>query len=304
MVQIRGDSDDSRDLMVWVRQLVRDSGSMRAQSLNPGACLDLELALAVPAAWSPRDGDWVGEVLRARARSRDATIRERGTAALGLWQRALEQDRDVDAMAGELRGLIPEFQDPKSRPDAPAGLRWLAATLQQVIGRKEPACNEWPDLDEPWLGRVHEAAGELDDFGVADHLRDATKKLFLHMILQPAALYRRHAIETVVTGGMAAPVSRALGLLIRNEPEQAWIRIRAQAALGALQKPNQWVEADLARSALNSYKSLTSPPAGEGVPRTDTNELHTCLFAIGDCFTARQKRETTPGPCASASAPS
>lgn len=32
MVEIRGDSEDARDLMVWVRQLVRNCGAMRAQS--------------------------------------------------------------------------------------------------------------------------------------------------------------------------------------------------------------------------------------------------------------------------------
>ncbi len=291
MVQIRGDSDDRRDLMVWVRQLVRDSGSMRDHSLYPGACLDLELALAVPAAWSPPDGDWVGEALRVRARNPEATIRERGAAALGLWQRALEQDRDVDATARELRELIGELRGPDARPDAAAALGWLAATLDQVISRGEPVCNEWPDLDEPWLKRVHEAAGELDNFGVADHLRDGLKRLFLHMVLQPAAVYRRHATDTVVTSGLAAPASRALGLLIRNEREQTWVRIRAQAALGALQKPNQWVEADLARSALDSYQSIDSKPPGEWVPRADITEPHTCLFVIGDCFGAPEAGE-------------
>ena len=291
MVQIRGDSGDAKDLMVWVRQLVRDCGSLRAQSVYPGACLDLELALAVPAAWSPPDNDWVGEVLRARAWNRQATIRERGTAAMGLWQRTLEEGRDVDATADDLRELITELNDPESRPDAPAGLRWVAATLDHIISRKEPVCNDWPEPDEPWLGRVHDAARELDNSGLADHLRDGTKKLFLHMILQPAAVYRRRAIETVVTSGLTAHVSRALGLLIRNEREETWVRIRAESALGSLQKPNQWVEADLARSGLASYQNLANPAHDRWVPRADITELHTCLFAIGDCFGAPEAGE-------------
>jgi len=70
----------------WVRHLTRDSAALRKNSLYAGRSLDLELAITVPAAWSPRGDDWVGHALLTRARDGDATIRERGTAAMGLWQ--------------------------------------------------------------------------------------------------------------------------------------------------------------------------------------------------------------------------
>ena len=54
-----------------------------------GRSLDLELAISVPAEWSPPDDDWVGETPLERAWNNNATIRERGTAAMGLWQRAM-----------------------------------------------------------------------------------------------------------------------------------------------------------------------------------------------------------------------
>ena len=63
------------------------------------------------------------------------------------------------------------------------------------------------------------------------------KSLFLHMILQNASTYRSLAVETVVTSGWSEPVARALGYLLDHEPE-AWVRIRAEAALGLLQRPH------------------------------------------------------------------
>ena len=56
------------------------------------------------------------------------------------------------------------------------------------------------------------------------------------MILQNAGAYRRWAIETVVTGGMSQPVIQALSSLLSTETEEAWLRVRALAALGFMQR--------------------------------------------------------------------
>lgn len=286
-VKLKQDGEPSSDLRAWVRQLVRVSGVLRGRSVYPGGSLDLELALAVPAAWSPPENDWVGEVLRARAWDREVTLRERSTAAMGLWQRAIEQGRNLKETEIHLRELIAELKDPESRPDAPAATRWLATTLEHVIEKQEPICNEWPDVDEPWFRRVMQAADELLDFGVPDHLLDGTRHLFLHMILQNAGGYRRQAIETIVTSGLATPFARALGAFLKNETEETWVRMRAESALGLLQKPNQWVEEDLTQACQSSYgKLVANLAANQWVPRAQITELHTALFAVGDCFGA------------------
>jgi hypothetical protein len=272
----------------WVRQLITDSAELRQFSLYAGRSLDLELAITVPAAWSPPGGedDWVGDALLARAKNAEATIRERGTAALGLWQRALGEGRPVrDQVQDALRDLIVEFRDPDSRPDAAAGLRWLAATLEHVIDKQVAVCNEWPDIDESWFRHVQAAAAELDGRQIPAHLLTGTSNLFRHMILQNAGVHRREAIETLVTSGLAEPVARALGTLLRTEQNEAWLRIRAEFALGFLQRHDASVETDLAHACEHAYANLRRGEARpEGPPRSHVTEMHASLFAVGDCF--------------------
>jgi len=286
LVQLRSNGGYSADLMAWVRRLLRDSGELRKQSLYAGRGLDLELALVVPAAWSPPGADWVGEMLRARTHDPEATVRERGTAAMGLWRRALTEDRDRRPTEAELRRLITEFRDPATRPDAAAGLRWVAATLEHVIERGETVCNDWPAVDEPWFRHVQEAAGELDDYGIPEHLKDGAKNLFRHMILQNAGADRRRALETVVTSSLHRPFAQALGFLLAREQGEAWLRIRVEFALGFLQRPNEFVETDLAGACLVAYRNLGlgKLPDDAAPPRSRISEMHASLFAVGDCF--------------------
>jgi hypothetical protein len=286
LVKLRSNGDHTDELREWVQGLVSDSGELRGQSLYPGRSLDLELALAVPASWSPASNDWAGDALRARARDNEATIRERGTAAMGLWQRALEQNRGVRAAELDLRDLITDIGDGSSREDAPAGLRWVAATLRHALDNKVAVCNDWPAVDEPWFGHVQDAANELDKLQIADHLLAGTRTLFLHMILQNAGVYRRQAIETVVTAGLTNPVAQALGKLLKYEQNEAWLRIRAEFALGFLQRANRHVEDDLTHACLNAYRNLGLSQLADAdePPRSRITEVHASLFAIGDCF--------------------
>src|SRR5262249_54008854 len=152
--------------------------------------------------------------------------------------------------------LIAEYRDPESRPDAAAGLRWVAATIEYAIESQVAVCSEWPDVGEPWFGNVMKVAAELDNFDVPETLRPGTKSLFLNMILQNAGIYRRQAIETVVTSGWTEPIARALGILLKTEENEAWLRIRAEFALSFMQTPTQWVEADLTKACLDAYRNL------------------------------------------------
>jgi hypothetical protein len=287
LVELSESGEHAEALRVWVRRLIRDAEELRTRSLYASRSLDLELAITVPAAWSPPGDDWVGAALRARARNNDATLWERGTAAMGLWQRALGEDRPgLGKTEKDLRELIAGFRDPGFRPDAAAGLRWLAATLEHVIGDRVPVCNDWPDVDEPWFRNVQKAANELDNAGIPDHLLTGTKNLFRHMILQNAGVYRRQAIETVVTSGWNGPVARALGSLLKAEKNEAWLRVRAEAALGYLQRPDMWTETDLTGACKHAYKNLKldETPDDAKPPRSHVTEMHTSLFAVADCF--------------------
>jgi hypothetical protein len=282
------DSEYADELKSWVRALIRDSEELRANSLYAGRSLDLELAISVPPEWSPPEDDWVGEALFTRAANRVATLRERGTAAMGLWQRAIKENRpDLEETERKLRDLSKEFRDHPDRQDAPAGLRWIAATLERVIDQRVAVCNDWPVADEPWFGHVLQAADELDGLGIPDHLRAGTKSLFKHMILQNAGVYRRQAIETAITSGWSEPITKALARLLRNESAESWLRIRALFALGFLQLPDQPVEDCLVTACKHAHASLGNDLDEQGAPpRARRTEMHTALFAVGDCFGA------------------
>jgi hypothetical protein len=289
LVKLSQDGEHADALKVWVRQLMRDAEGLRKDSLYAGRSLDLELAITVPAAWSPDRDDWIGQALLTRARNPEATIRERGTASMGLWQRALRDDRpSLKKTRDDLRELIAEFRDPESRRDAPAGLRWLAATLEHVIDKEMEVCNDWPDVDEDWFRNVSDAADELDHAGLPDHLLIGTKNLFKHMILQNAGVHRREAIETVVTSGWSAPVARALGSLLEKEQQEAWLRVRVEFALSFLQQHDATVESDLTRACEHAYAGLklNQIPEDQAPPRSHVTEMHCSLFAVGDCFGA------------------
>lgn len=284
----REDSEHTDELKSWVRELIRDSEDLRVNSLYAGRSLDLELAISVPAAWSPPDHDWAGEALFKRATNRMATLRERGTAAMGIWQRAVKEDRpDLAETEKKLRDLSEHFRDHPDRQDVAAGLRWIGATLELVIDQHVAVCNDWPVVDEDWFRNVQAAAAELDDCGIPDHLLPGTKSLFRHMILQNAGVYRRQAIETVITSGWSDPITKALARLLKNEPEESWLRIRALFALGFLQRPNQAVEDCLVTACKHVHASLGKDLDEQGAPpRARRTEMHTALFAVGDCFGA------------------
>ena len=114
-------------------------------------------------------------------------------------------------------------------------------------------CNDWPDVGEPWFRHVREAADELDSAGIPPHLLTGTKNLFQHTILQNAGVYRRQALETVVTSGWNEPVAEALGTLLRTEQDEAWLRVRVEFALGFLQQPDMSTETDLTEACEHAY---------------------------------------------------
>ncbi|GAA1613312.1 hypothetical protein GCM10009733_006760 [Nonomuraea maheshkhaliensis] len=271
-----------RPLKVWIRDLLEDAEELREKSLYPGRSLDLELALVVPSEWSPPEDDWVGNVLLARAQNPNATLRERATAAHGLWHRAVANDRpDLAKTKSDLEKLVSAFQDDSASEDIVNGLRWLAATLQNVIREGNPICNSWPPAGGNWLATVEDAAELLESPAIPKNVLPGTKTLFKHSLLQNGGVERRHAIETLLAAGMAKPVTEALGRVLKKERKEAWLRIRALFALGFLQHRSEGVRGTLADACQDAFKSIADSPTP-----TKIDEMHAALFAIGDCFGA------------------
>ena len=105
----------------------------------------------------------VTKALLERARDPNATLRERGTAALGIWQRALENNKTKDPMIqAELSGLVHTFEEPNESPDIVSGLRWIGATLKKAMADNCAVCVDLPTSEEDWYKIVDGAAYFFD----------------------------------------------------------------------------------------------------------------------------------------------
>ena len=270
-----------------IKKLLEEAERLREKSLYPGRSLDLELAIKIPPDWSPVEDDWAGNVLLARANNPQATIRERGTAAMGLWQRAVTNpQQDADRVAADLSPLIEQFETAEmSDDDVYMGMRWVAATLKHVIATGAAVCNTWPDVDEPWMQNVDDAVGQLEG-RIPPEILPATRTLLQHSLLQNAGLYRRQAIEALVAGGWTGPVAIALERFLEIERTESWLRIRALFALGFLQHRDPSVQDSLAAACDFAYSNLKGNPT-----RAQVAEMHSALFAVGDCFGAAGVQE-------------
>lgn len=161
-------------------------------------------------------------------------------------------------------------------------MRWVSADLKRAIADNRAISNDWPRGNgESWLQHVYDAVRNLERQGIPDQVLPATASLFQHCLLQNAGIYRRHAIETLLAGGWVEPVTSALAKFLDLEKSESWIRTRAEFALGFLQHPDEEVAECLSEACLAAYANLTtrSTPA-------QVMEMHTVLFAIGDCFGA------------------
>jgi hypothetical protein len=268
-------------LRQWVKKQLVSAETLRERSLYPARSLDLELAIRIPLDWSPIEDDWASAALLGRANNPQATIRERGTAAMGLWQRAVANPRqDTARVAAELAPLIAQFEGPTMREDAYPGMRWVAATLKHVIANGAEVCNTWPEVDEPWTQNLDDAVAQLDD-RIPPEILPATKTLLRHSLVQNSGIYRRQAIEALVAGGWTGAAARAHERFLELEHTQSWLRIRALFALGFLQQRDRSVRDSLAVACHYAYANLKDNPS-----RAQVAEMHSALFAVGDCFGA------------------
>lgn len=277
-----GDSRLADLLKPRLATLLAEAQQLRSSNIYAGRSLDLELAITIPRKWL-RPKASVTEVLLARAKDPNATLRERGTAAMGIWQRAVENGRaDEPSMRAHLRELIAHFERADSdRPDIVTGLRWVAATLRQAMADGVAVCNDWPDVDDPWFEAVNAAAESLDQEDIPSHIRPGTKSLFRHIILQNAGVERRRAIDALIAGGWTEPVARALGTLLHDDRVDEWVRVRALFGLGFMQHRDLGVVDSLTYGCERAVRRLKEQ---DDPTRVMITETHAALFAVGDCF--------------------
>jgi hypothetical protein len=271
----------------WVRIQLEDAEELRKQSLFPARSLDLEAALAIPPGWVPSEQDWVHEVLTSRIENHDATVRERGTAALGLWERALkpEYESSREDVKKYLRGVIEDFR--AEEPEEPEedgirlGFRWIASTLEDLLDRDCPVSNTWPN--NVCRRVVLDASDYLltDEAGVPQRVRKGTATLFQHAVLQNAGVHRRHAIDTLLAGSWTSPVAEALARVLRDERSHTWLRCRALFAVSFLQDTSEGVELILEKACQRAKSAVDEASAPN---RSVASEMHAALFAVGDCF--------------------
>lgn len=283
---------EPNELKDWVRRHLQDAEELRLVSLYPARSLDLELAINVPAEWSPPGDDWVGEVLLTRARNTHATVRERGTAALGLWERAVvNRQPDLAQVRGQLEVLVGDFVREAGEPGAATGLRWVAATVRHVLATDQAVCNSWPQVDEPCRRVVKDATLELSSraraAGMPVLVLEDTVTLFEHALLQNAGVYRRQSVDTLVTGGWAEIVVPVLESVLKHDKAESWLRCRALFALGFLQVRNDAAARILRESCLRAYRNL----ANSDTTKSLVSEAHSALCAVADCFGATGAEE-------------
>jgi hypothetical protein len=286
----------------WIQlQLGRHSEALRKASLYPARSLELELAIAVPSEWSPYNGkDWAAEVLRSRARDEKATVRERGTAALGAWERALKHGTPAAQAGGRrfLENLITQVAEEHHLfHTIPGGRAWLTATIRQTLESGERVCNIWEGdhQGQPCLEAVHAVAQQLTSPAVPAPILDAARFLFEHALLQNAGVYRRRAVDALRAGGLSGPVTDALGRLLDFGDIDVWLRCRALFAIGFLQERGANVQRILPDAYQQSMETLLHGKEAGAVTRDMVSEVHAALFAIGDCFGAlgaRQEAQT------------
>jgi hypothetical protein len=273
-----------RDVREWVKNQLDLCERLREYSLYPARSLDLELAIAVPAQWSnPDTHDWAGDVLRTRARDKRATLRERGTAAFGLWERAIRSKDEewIEAARIELSHLTEAFlQEADERP----GISWVANVLRENVHQKRAILTDWPDLEEPAQKLVAAAADQLTD--VPARIRGATGKLVEHAVLKNAGVYRRRAIDTLRAGGFGVSAARALGAVLRRgAAAPSWLRVRVLFAIGFLQERGPDVQEALRSACTSAWNDLQKVSPADGHRYwVRAIELHAAIFAIGDCF--------------------
>jgi hypothetical protein len=278
------------DVVEWVKDQVDEAEARRVRSLFPARSLDLELCIAIPPQWSPPgDRDWVDAALRRRVVNEAATMRERGTAAHGLWRRALRMDdRDYrDQTEGFLRSLVGQLREEAGRDAGLTGLSWVAETVESNLNRGTAVSGQWPAAGQQYVDRVRAALADLSDDPnyLPPSIREGTKTLVEHALLQNAGVMRRHALDALAVGGWGEAVRPVFSRILNDPDADSWLKCRALFAVSFVQDRSRKMINQIERSCKQAEHALTRAMSEQvAVPRAAVSEMHAALFAAGDCF--------------------
>ena len=273
----------TRQVQEWMSVQLGQAAELRKRSIYPARSLDLETAKAIPVRWTPPGDDWAARMLLERARMSEASIRERGSAALGYWARALQHhdlrnDRAaLDRARAELTEVATQLENASETEDL--GHRWVAATLRDNMKNDRKVSNTWPTSgSQPAEFRavVDRAMNELNV--LPRRIQTATKFMFQHSLLQNAGVYRRRAVDTLRVTGWSSSLIRAYGQVLERSDDD-WLKCRALFAIGFLQARHSRVATTLEAAAAKAEGRLDGSRGRVGV-------MHDALFAAGDSFGA------------------
>ena len=278
-------SEDPQDqhlvnnVKVWILGLVQAAAGLRGSSIFPGRALDVECFISVP--WNWAEPDLVTQALFERARDEHATVRERGTAAMGIWQRAVEHSKEDD-VRDALQELCDDFRSRTEPDDLKNGFNWIALTLNKAMADGKAVCTTLPECDQPWHQVVEEAAEALGA-GLPDWLLPPTRALFRHALLQNSGVERRRSIDALRAAGLAGTLSNQLLALLgdRRIKTERWLRVRALFALSFVR--GGLSEADRFR-LLQVCQTIANDVMGGMGNNASVAELHEALFTIAEVF--------------------
>jgi hypothetical protein len=274
----------------WIQAQVAAAEELQRSSLFPARSLDIELCIAIPESWSsPKEDDWVNRALELRAANPEATLRERGTAAHGMWRRALRiGDRTyLEETERFLRALADQFEEEAQAGDDLSGLSWVAVTLRGNLDERVAVSSQWPRGGRPYIDLVLQALNELpvDSRAFPKPLQKDTRTLVEHSLLQNAGVIRRHSIDALAAGGWGHKLIPVYAKVINDERTETWLRCRALFALSFLQDRSRAMSTQLERSCKHAEARLTrSYSNGVEPTRGAIAEMHAALFAVGDVF--------------------
>jgi len=268
-----------------LRNLLLSANDLRAQSLFPARCLDIEALL-----YAGPDMR-IDHVLEQRAANPAATGRERTLATLAIIDRlglTPESRLTVERSIARLE------RDLKERGED--GLRWAISVLDGV--RNDELTTFIPEDDNALV--VTQATLAIPERAVAADrpqpfrlpgdsgdggpslLRDALCFLTRQALLQSHGVYRRNAIDTLRSSNTHLWALNAFNAVLADDRNPTWLRTRAAFAIGLCGANRDY---EIEQTLLNVlHDTLGRLDAKSDLSNELTEAAHTTFFAIGDCY--------------------
>src|SRR5580700_4347492 len=244
LVKLNAESSHSESLKAWVQGLIGDSEDLRKLSLYAGRGLDLDLAIAVPAAWSPLGDDWVRQALLERARDPEA----RTDARAGMRWIAATLEHVIDQRSA-VCNQWPDLDE-----------QWLRNVHEAAheLDRSSLPAHLRPGAKNLFRHMILQNAGL--------HRRQAIETVVTSGWTEPIAR---------ALGSLLRSEQNEAWLRIRAQFALSFLQRRDRWVEDQLVRACQQAYRKL---------RLNETPADTAPPRSHITEMHASLFAIGDCF--------------------